>query len=119
MSTHKAGGKAEQHINPSGKRLGVKADAGKKVKAGNIIVRQRGTKITLGKGVALGKDHTIYAVISGVVKFGQKLGKKFVSVITESKKTSDIKSGDELNSDMSSSFRRGNRRLKSAEDVIK
>lgn len=82
MSTHKAGGKAEQHVNPSGKRLGVKADHNKKVKPGNIIVRQRGTTITLGRGVAKGKDHTIYAIAEGVVKFTKKLGRKVVSVIS-------------------------------------
>jgi len=51
-----------------------------KVSAGMIIIRQRGSKTGLGKGVAMGRDHTIYAIAKGVVKFGKKLGKKIVSV---------------------------------------
>lgn len=81
MSTHKAAGKARQHIRPSGKRLGVKASNDQKVAAGSIIIRQRGTKVAPGKGVRVGRDHTIYAKVSGVVRFGQKMGKKFVSVL--------------------------------------
>lgn len=83
MSTHKAAGKARQHIRPSGKRLGVKASNDEKIAAGAVIIRQRGTKIGAGKGVKVGRDHTIYAKVSGVVKFSQKLGKKFVSVVTQ------------------------------------
>ncbi len=84
MSTHKAaGGKASQHVSPSGKRLGTKLSDGQKAKPGMILIRQRGTKISLGKGVALGRDHTIYAITEGKVKFGTKLGKKIVSVIAE------------------------------------
>ena len=84
MSKHKAGGsKASQHVNPKGKRLGVKTTQGTKVGPGEIIVRQRGTKIGAGVGVKVGRDHTIYAVTQGLVKFGQKLGKKFVSVVTK------------------------------------
>ena len=83
MSKHKAGGsKASQHVNPSGKRLGVKITHGAKVNSGEIIVRQRGTVIRAGNGVKVGRDHTIYAVTKGVIKFGQKLGKKFVSVVS-------------------------------------
>jgi len=82
MSTHKAAGKTIQHKRPSGKRLGVKAETGQKVGPGEILIRQRGTKVALGKGVKLGRDHTIYAKIAGVVKFGDKLGKKIVSVIS-------------------------------------
>ena len=81
MSTHKAaGGKASQHVSPAGKRLGVKLSAGEKITPGMVIVKQRGSRIGLGKGVASGRDHTIYAVTSGVVKFSTKLGKKIVSV---------------------------------------
>lgn len=81
MSTHKAGGAAKQHVRPEGKRLGVKLPGGKKVTPGAIIVRQRGTKFGIGKGVAVGRDHTIYAIAKGVVKFGTKLGKKIISVV--------------------------------------
>ncbi len=80
MSTHKAGGKASQHVSPAGKRLGVKVPGGQKVVPGNVIVRQRGTKFGVGKGAALGRDHTIYAVVKGTVKFSTRLGKKVVSV---------------------------------------
>lgn len=84
MSKHKAGGsKASQHVNPAGKRLGVKITHGAKVNPGEIIVRQRGTVIRAGVGVKLGRDHTIYAMSQGVIKFGQKLGKKFVSVVSK------------------------------------
>lgn len=84
MSKHKAGGsKASQHVNPAGKRLGVKMTHGQKIEPGQIIVRQRGTVIKAGTGVKTGRDHTIYAMGEGFVKFGQKLGKKFVSVVSK------------------------------------
>ncbi len=83
MSTHKAAGKARQHTRPDGKRLGVKAQSGQKVGAGGIIIRQRGTKVGAGKGVKVGRDHTLYAKAAGVVKFSQKLGKKVVSIISK------------------------------------
>lgn len=83
MSTHKAAGKTKQHVRPSGKRLGVKTQSGQKVNAGGIIVRQRGTKFGAGKGVKVGRDHTLYAKAAGVVKFSQKLGKKVVSVLSK------------------------------------
>ena len=81
MAKKKAGSKSIQHVSPRGKRLSVKSFDGNKVAPGSIIVRQRGTKIRLGKGVAIGRDHTIYAVIKGTVKFGTRLGKKTVSVV--------------------------------------
>lgn len=81
MSKKKAGGKTSQHIRPSGKRLGIKANDGKKVTPGMIIVRQRGLTIGLGKGVARGRDFTIYSISKGKVKYSLKLGKKIVSVL--------------------------------------
>lgn len=81
MAHKKAGGKASQHVSPKGKRLGVKGADGKKITPGMILVRQRGTKFTLGKGVAQGRDHTIYAVAKGKVKFGKRKGRNIVSVI--------------------------------------
>ncbi|MEK7550916.1 MAG: 50S ribosomal protein L27 [Patescibacteria group bacterium] len=81
MSTHKAGGKTAQHVRPAGKRLGPKMSDGQKATPGMIIMRQRGTKFSLGKGVALGRDHTVYSIITGVVKFGTRLGKKIISVV--------------------------------------
>jgi large subunit ribosomal protein L27 len=81
MAKKKAGGKTSQHVSPKGKRLGVKTFDGHKVTPGMIIVRQRGTRIGLGKGVAKGRDHTIYAIAKGKVKYGKRLGKSIVSVI--------------------------------------
>jgi large subunit ribosomal protein L27 len=81
MAQKKAGGKASQHVSPKGKRLGVKTGDGKKVTPGMIIVRQRGTRISLGKGVAAGRDHTIYAIAKGQVKFGKRKSRTIVSVL--------------------------------------
>lgn len=83
MSTHKAGGKASQHVSPTGKRLGVKISDGKKVKIGNILVRQRGQNIKAGNGVKMGRDFTLFAVNNGVVKYFQKLGKKIVTIVSK------------------------------------
>lgn len=83
MSTHKAAGKARQHVRPSGKRLGIKTFSGHEVGEGSILIRQRGTKIHAGGGVKVGRDHTLYSVKKGVVKFGKKLGKKVVSVVSK------------------------------------
>ncbi len=80
MSKHKAAGKTRQHHRPSGKRLGVKASDGETVNAGAIIIRQSGTKVKAGAGTKLGRDHTVFASHAGKVKFGQKFGKKFVSI---------------------------------------
>lgn len=80
MSTHKAAGKARQHTRPTGKRLGVKASDGQKVGAGEILVRQRGTKVGAGAGVKIGRDHSLYAKVAGTVKFVTKLGKKLVAI---------------------------------------
>jgi large subunit ribosomal protein L27 len=82
MSKKKQGGKTAQHVRPAGKRLGVKLFAGQNAAAGAVIVRQRGTKISAGKGVKVGRDHTIYAAVAGIVKFGKKLDKKIVSVVS-------------------------------------
>ncbi len=80
MSTHKAGGKASQHVSPAGKRLGAKVSGGEKVFKGQILVRQRGTSLTRGVGVKVGRDHTLYSMVDGVVKFGKRLGRSVVSV---------------------------------------
>ena len=82
MSTHKAAGKAKQHTSPAGKRLGTKVGGMQSVASGEILVRQNGTKIGAGKNVKVGRDHTLYAVASGVVKFSTKLGKKLVNIVT-------------------------------------
>lgn len=81
MAHKKAGGSSRNGRDTAGKRLGVKCSEGSNVRAGNIIVRQRGTQIHAGKGVGLGRDYTIFAVIDGTVKF-ERLGRdrKQVSV---------------------------------------
>ena len=70
-----------QGRDSNAKRLGVKKFGGEKVRAGNIIVRQRGTKIKPGKNVGLGSDHTIFAKADGVVSYSGK-AQKTVSVVT-------------------------------------
>jgi large subunit ribosomal protein L27 len=69
MAHKKAGGSSRNGRDTEGKRLGVKCGEGSPVLAGNIIVRQRGTKIHPGQGVGLGRDYTIFATIDGRVKF--------------------------------------------------
>ena len=83
MSTHKAGGKASQHVSPAGKRLGVKISDGEKVSRGQIIVRQRGTSFAKGVGVKEGRDHSLYSILDGAVKFSRRMGKKVVSVVSK------------------------------------
>jgi len=84
MAHKKAGGTSRNGRDTIGKRLGVKKYDGQKVKAGNIIVRQRGTTVHPGQGVGLGRDYTIFALIEGVVKFETLSNrKKKVSVVAE------------------------------------
>jgi len=81
MSKKKQGGKTTQHVRPEGKRLGLKVADDQEVSAGEILVRQRGTKIRAGKGVKVGRDHTLYAVESGIVKFRTIEGKKEAYIV--------------------------------------
>ncbi|MCD6226063.1 50S ribosomal protein L27 [bacterium] len=81
MAKTKATGKTTQKTPRPGKRLGVKVFGGEKIKTGEIIVRQRGTKFFPGEGVKMGRDFTLYAVRNGTVKFGVRKGKKIVSVL--------------------------------------
>ncbi len=81
MAHTKSQGKTRQKSNRPGKRRGVKLFGSQVVKNGNIIVRQVGSKFHSGPGTKLGRDFTIYAVKDGLVKFTQKLGKKYVSVV--------------------------------------
>ena len=83
MAHKKAGGSTRNGRDSESKRLGVKRFGGEAVKSGNIIIRQRGTKVHPGVNVGMGKDHTLFATNHGVVKFEQKGPKnlKFVSVI--------------------------------------
>jgi large subunit ribosomal protein L27 len=77
MATKKAGGSAKNLRDSQPKYLGVKLYAGEKASAGAIIIRQRGTDVLPGKNVQMGRDHTIYAVKEGIVKFGKKRAVSF------------------------------------------
>ncbi len=82
MAHKKAGGSSGNGRDYAGRRLGVKLFGGQKAIAGNIIVRQRGTKFWPGEGVGLGKDHTIFAMTEGAVTFHKGLkGRTFISVL--------------------------------------
>jgi large subunit ribosomal protein L27 len=84
MAHKKGEGKVKNGRESESKRLGIKVFGGQKVIAGNIIVRQRGTKHHPGNGVGLGKDHTIFALTNGVVVFKKgRENKSFVSVLPE------------------------------------
>ena len=69
MAHKKAGGSSRNGRDTEGRRLGVKKGGGQAVVAGNIIIRQRGTKVKPGRNVGLGRDHTIFAKVDGTVQF--------------------------------------------------
>jgi large subunit ribosomal protein L27 len=81
MAHVKAGGTAKGNKDSVSKRLGIKVYGGQFVIAGNVIVRQKGTKFYPGSGVRLGKDFTIFAMVPGIVNFLTKRGKRYVSVL--------------------------------------
>jgi large subunit ribosomal protein L27 len=81
MAQKKAGGSSKNGRDSAGRRLGVKRFGGQMVLAGNIIIRQRGTKYKPGKNVGIGKDHTIYALLDGQVLFSAGKGKKARPVV--------------------------------------
>ena len=83
MAHKKAGGSTRNGRDSESKRLGVKLFGGQSVSAGNIIVRQRGTKFHPGKNVGLGRDHTLFAKSAGRVKFEKKgiKNRQYVSVV--------------------------------------
>ena len=82
MAHKKAGGSSRNGRDSAGRRLGVKKYGGENVIAGNIIVRQRGTKFHPGDNVGIGKDHTLFALKNGKIVFKRgQLGKKYVSII--------------------------------------
>ena len=78
MAHTKAGGSTRQKGNRRGKRLGVKLFGGQKVKSGNILARQNGSKFHPGKGVKMGRDFTLYAIVDGIVEFSKRLGKALI-----------------------------------------
>ena len=82
MATHKAGGSSKNGRDSQGQRRGIKKFGGETVKAGNIIVRQLGTKVHPGTNVGIGKDCTLFALTAGVVCFHKTRGdKQIVSVL--------------------------------------
>jgi len=81
MAHKKSGGSAKNGRDSISKRLGVKKYGGEKINAGSIIIRQRGSKFNPGLNVGMGKDDTLFALTSGVVRFVTKSKKKFVEVI--------------------------------------
>jgi large subunit ribosomal protein L27 len=81
MAQKKAGGSSRNGRDSDGRRLGVKAFGGEAVNAGSILIRQRGTVYRAGSKVGMGRDHTLFALVNGTVKFGRRAGNRmFVSV---------------------------------------
>jgi large subunit ribosomal protein L27 len=85
MAHKKAAGSTRNGRDSESKRLGVKRFGGESVLAGNILVRQRGTKFHAGTNVGMGKDHTLFAKVEGKVQFLQKgsLNRKYISIVAE------------------------------------
>ena len=83
MAHKKGAGSSDNGRDSHSKRLGVKVFGGQKVIAGNIILRQRGTRHFPSEGVGIGKDHTIFATRDGVVSFKVKMGRSYISVLPE------------------------------------
>jgi large subunit ribosomal protein L27 len=83
MAHKKAGGSSRNGRDSHSKRLGVKAYGGELIPAGSIIIRQRGTTVHAGSNVGMGKDHTLFAKVTGKVQFATKgeAQRKFVSVV--------------------------------------
>ncbi len=82
MAHKKAGGSSRNGRDSESKRLGVKKYGGEVVRAGNILVRQRGTKIRPGENVGCGKDYTLFSLIDGSVEYFKKSGRTTVRVLT-------------------------------------
>lgn len=90
MAHRKAGGTASNLRDSNPKYLGVKKYDGETVIAGNIIIRQRGTRYLAGKGVRVGKDHTLYAVVDGKIKFSNTRKTNFDGTTSVKKKVNII-----------------------------
>lgn len=85
MAHKKGQGSTQNNRDSAGRRLGVKKFGGETVRAGNIIVRQRGTKVHPGQNIGMGKDHTLYALVDGIVQFERKdKTRKQVSIVPAS-----------------------------------
>jgi large subunit ribosomal protein L27 len=85
MAHVKGSGTVTQHAQGKrhGKRLGLKKSGGQAVKVGQVILRQKGAKYKAGKGVGLGRDYTIFAMLDGVVEYGKRFGKTVVNVTAQ------------------------------------
>ncbi|MDX2378479.1 MAG: 50S ribosomal protein L27 [Acidimicrobiia bacterium] len=83
MSKTKGGGSTRNGRDSNAQRLGVKVFDGTAISAGTILVRQRGTKFHPGMNVGIGKDDTLFSLVDGSVKFGQRKGRKTVDVLTD------------------------------------
>ncbi|MBF0447970.1 MAG: 50S ribosomal protein L27 [Magnetococcales bacterium] len=81
MAHKKAGGSTRNGRDSAGRRLGVKKFGGEQVVPGNIIIRQRGTKIYAGDGVGMGNDHTLYATVEGKISFNKRNNKQYANVV--------------------------------------
>jgi large subunit ribosomal protein L27 len=87
MAHKKAGGSSRNGRDSRGRRLGVKRFGGQKVLSGNILVRQRGTKVNAGENVRIGRDHTLFATADGVVSFRTRSGGKVEVNVTPAPST--------------------------------
>ncbi|MDA3839978.1 MAG: 50S ribosomal protein L27 [Patescibacteria group bacterium] len=83
MAHKLSGGSSRNGRKTAGRRLGVKLFAGETAKSGSIIIRQRGTKFHPGKNVMIGKDHTLFSVVEGVVQFTKKKMRKYNNQLKE------------------------------------
>ncbi len=81
MAHKKGGGSSKNGRDSNPKMLGVKRFGGQLVSAGEILVRQRGTKLHAGENVGMGRDHTLFALVEGNVAFGERRGKKLVTIV--------------------------------------
>jgi large subunit ribosomal protein L27 len=82
MAHKKAGGSSRNGRDSAGRRLGAKKYGGEAVIAGNILMRQRGTKFYAGENVGMGRDHTLFALVEGNVKYSEKgNGRQYISVV--------------------------------------
>jgi len=81
MAHKKSGGSARNGRDSESKRLGVKCYGGQSIPAGSIIVRQRGTRIKAGENVGIGRDDTLFALVTGTVRFVTRNKRKFVEVV--------------------------------------
>ena len=94
MAHKKAGGSSRNGRDSVGRRLGIKRYGGEEVLAGNIIVRQRGTKWKPGKNVGLGKDHTIYALMDGEVLFTRTKGDRPIVSVVPANDSKNVKAAE-------------------------